>query len=185
MLQSNLCCVPPSRRLADCHPGAAGGRCRGNAGGLFGGAGFPVPRHPEAALPHRGRLPLHGRYSTSFSCSDTVLCCFVRGLALTPLRSGAEGKMQLSESCWWSCFFLFLVESGELPVHEPRKAAAEFAESEVTEGEKATRGSSSYRFIVLLRSSSYILALAREDPGSKRVISAVKAHCSSFRHCNS
>ncbi len=61
MLLSNLC-VSHSCRLADCHPGAAGCRCRGNSGGLLGSPYFPLPGDAETALPHSGRVPLHCRY---------------------------------------------------------------------------------------------------------------------------
>lgn len=65
---STLTCVfLSSCRLADCHPGAAGGRCCGNPGGLFGGPDFPLPGDTETALPHRGCFSLHCRYVSLYS----------------------------------------------------------------------------------------------------------------------
>lgn len=62
MLRSNLRVCVSSCRLADRHPGAAGGRRYVNPCGLFGGPDFPLPGDAEKALPHSGCVPLHRRY---------------------------------------------------------------------------------------------------------------------------
>lgn len=64
--------VSRSRRLADRHPGAAGGRRRGDPLGLPGGPDFPLQGDAEAPLPHRGRVALHRRY-VFVSLSVTLL----------------------------------------------------------------------------------------------------------------
>lgn len=85
-----LTCLPASRpcRLADRHPGAAGVRRRGDPGGLLGGRDLALPRDPEAALPHRGCIPLHRRYRC-----ECPLCLPDRpGLTCPPPPSSSDGR---------------------------------------------------------------------------------------------